>query len=221
VRSTAIAIAPNSTNVFVAFDDGTIDSINMLTGSDVPCISGTGQIVNYLKISSDGTVILSDGLSGTLQLWRVCDGAQLRCLAKGFSTPAVAAFSPNDDMIVCSRPGDNALCEWDMTLPLRLRDAEVTAIRARQQLAKTPSDVMARSALVRWYELRGAYGWANHLMDNVHIGDEYGIAAARSRWQARDFNAAVGDFDVLIRRNSLGLPPGYLQSCRDAAVRGE
>jgi hypothetical protein len=108
-----------------------------------------------------------------------------------------------------------------MSLPKRIRQAQVQADQARLQLAKNPSDTAARAALVEWFETRGAHAWANQLLDNGHIDADAGIAAARSRWQADDSSAAAEDFDALLRANNSGLPSAYLQACRDAAARGE
>jgi WD40 repeat protein len=218
---TAIAISPDSNTAFLAYRDGAIYSMDLPSGIENWHVTSGGQRIDFLKVSADGVAILVGGNDGTLQLWRATDHAPLRFIANGLNPAAPAALSPRGDMILCNRQADNAIGIWDMALPTRLRNEENKAAQARQRLVKNPSDIAARAALVDWYEMCGGPDWANRLLDDGNIDAEAGIAAARCRWQASNFTAAVADFDGLLGRNNSGLPTDYVQACRDAAARGE
>jgi WD40 repeat protein len=221
VHCTAIDISPDSKIAYLGYDDGTIHAIDIHSASDIWSLACGGQIVKYLKVSADGTTMLSSGDTGVLQLWNLNEHAELKNVVLNLSQPAVAAFSPRGDTILFSRPSDDAVCMWDTTLPKRLLDEESQIGKAREQLATDPTNAPARANIMSWFEMLGAYDWANHLLDEGDTDANLGIEAARCRWRVGNLTAAVEDFNALIQRGGSGLSLGYLRACRDAAARGE
>ena len=73
--------------------------------------------VSSVAFSSDGSMLASAGLDGTVQLWDIETGARIRLLTRRFAWIDSVAFSP-DGRTLASGDGDGTVQLWDaMTSP--------------------------------------------------------------------------------------------------------
>ena len=68
--------------------------------------------VSSVAFSSDGSMLASAGLDGTVQLWDIETGARIRLLTRRFAWIDSVAFSP-DGRTLASGDGDGTVQLWD------------------------------------------------------------------------------------------------------------
>jgi WD40 repeat protein len=217
----AVAISPDSSTAFVAYNDSTIQAIDLANWKQKWTVSSHQQIIKSLVVSPVGTTILSASADGTLRLWSTADGRELRCLAAGLNPISATAFSLRGDLILSNGAAQNGICVWDLTLPQRIRESKDTAIKAWQALAEGQASTAAMKSVIEWYGLQGRWDWAGKLLDQTHGDASMGLEAARCRWQSNENAAAATDFASLLQSQTGAdhFPQGYLRACRDAALQ--
>jgi len=80
----------------------------------VAFLRGTGATMSVVRVSADGGLLIAGDVDGTVTLWRVPDGTQVRRLRTPGSTAVESlAFAPDSGRVVVGwRNGDVAL--WDL-----------------------------------------------------------------------------------------------------------
>jgi WD40 repeat protein len=217
---TAVAISNDGHTGFIALDDGRIGAIRLADGQRIWEVSGHQRFIRCLRVSPAGTTLLSGADDGTLRLWDK-DGNPLRTLAQDLAPISTITFSPDGNLIITNGGPGNGIYLWDLTLPIQERDAQRSATQARLDLTTNQSDPSALAELAQWYSLRGMADWERILLNEGHLDDNMGLAAARCRWELHDDATAAIDFKSLVDRPDIAAPDGYLRACGYAAMHAQ
>ena len=126
-----VVLSPNGKYALYTYGDfsekGKIALTDLSTGKVVQTYKGTYgfffPFVNSVAFSSDGKYALSGGMDGTIRLWDVFSGAELRTIKghSGTEGATAVAFSPDGRYILSAGNEDGLAKLWDRSTGLEIR----------------------------------------------------------------------------------------------------
>jgi WD40 repeat protein len=217
---TAAALSADGTTAFLAIN-GMIRAIDTADGRVKWEKQSYQNVIRALSLSPAGGTLLSGADDGTLRSWDATDGDPERVVTDGLNPVTSIAFSAAGDFILSNGGSGNGLCAWDLSLPIREQAAQKPLETARWRVSAGAASAADVATVVEWYRVQGMPKWGRLLLDEAHMDEQFGIIAARCRWEANDGARAADDFRALIGRSDTHLPDWYLRACAAEACTAQ
>jgi len=109
-----MCLKPHSRNVLIAYDDSTIDNVDIDKGKCIISYKGHSDIVNTISIDSKGKLLLSGSKDSSIRLWDIDSGRCLLIMNGHKGSVTAVKFSPNSKFAV-SGSQDHTIAVWDLS----------------------------------------------------------------------------------------------------------
>ena len=139
---------------------------------------------------------------GTVRLWDVQSGEEIRSLSWKKDCPQAIAFSPDGKFVLIGNSEGVLRC-WDFARPEQYRNYARLIDEAQSRLTKDNSDAGALKVLGEYYAFRGINDWAVDMLERARKGGVRvsSLTLARCHWLLSE-DKNIGQPDRLRHRST-------------------